>query len=125
MITDQFNPFMRESTPPLLIDASAETHVAWGRCSFLGLEYACMTRIYALVMLRMLDVAPYNVTVFKSDFPWAIRTFSGIITVFLPSAGDDPANALSDFEECLTIVSFGLTFADMAAVVYDWLKYGE
>ena len=26
MITDQFNPFMRESTPPLLIDASAETH---------------------------------------------------------------------------------------------------
>ncbi len=37
MITDQFNPFMRESTPPLLIDASAETHVTWGRCSFLGI----------------------------------------------------------------------------------------
>ncbi len=76
MLRDQFNPFMRESIPPLLLDASADSHVNWGVCWFGFVPYPCVTRSWTVVRVHMLDVAPYSVTVRVKDNGIA-RTFSG------------------------------------------------
>jgi len=87
ILKDQFNPFLRETIPPLLVEAYAEGHETW---------YGCVvTRAWTTVRVRLLDVAPYTVTLRVLD-NGAVRRFSGI--------GDQWFVAEIDYwTECLTI----------------------
>jgi hypothetical protein len=62
MIEDQFNPFIRETIPPLLLEAYADSHETWGWCV---LWQVC--RSWTEVRVHMLDVALYAVAVTVLD----------------------------------------------------------
>jgi len=68
ILKDQFNPFLRETIPPLLVEAYAEGDETW---------YGCVvTRAWTTIRVRLLDVAPYTVTLRVLD-NGAVRRFSG------------------------------------------------
>jgi beta propeller repeat protein len=71
MIKDQFNPFIRETIPPLLLEAYVESRETWGWCV---LWQVC--RSWTEVRVRVLDVAAYTVMVTVTD-NWRSASFSG------------------------------------------------
>ena len=78
ILQDQFNPFVKETVPPLLLEAYADSKDSWGWCSgWFGVPYPCVTRTWTEIKVRVLDVAPYTVTLIVKD-NGARRQFQGI-----------------------------------------------
>jgi hypothetical protein len=75
MMDGQFNPFIRESTPPVVINVKVKTHENWGWETFGFIPVYILKRAWAEIDMEMIDVAEFHVTVRIS--PGRVAEFEG------------------------------------------------
>jgi hypothetical protein len=63
MLDGQFNPFIRESTPPVVINIKVKTHEKWGWVTIGFIPAWVLKRAWAEIDLEVIDVAKFYVTV--------------------------------------------------------------
>jgi hypothetical protein len=67
MMDSQFNPFLRESLPPIVINIAITKHERWGDCGGWGIYLPCLKRLWAEIEVEALDVSAFSVTVTISE----------------------------------------------------------
>jgi len=67
MMDSQFNPFIRENSPPVILNVKIKKHDHWGLCFALFIPYPCLKRAWTDVNVEALDVAQYTVTTKLND----------------------------------------------------------
>ncbi len=77
MMDSQFNPFIRESLPPIVLNIAITKHERWGDCYFLGVRFDCLKRLWAEIEVEALDVSEFSVTVTISEDDDRSVTFVG------------------------------------------------
>jgi beta propeller repeat protein len=77
MMDSQFNPFIRESTPPIVLNIAITKHERWGDCVTLGISHSCLKRLWAEIEVEALDVSDFSVTVTISEDDERTVTFVG------------------------------------------------
>jgi hypothetical protein len=75
MLDGQFNPFIRESTPPVVINVKVKTHENWETVWVGFIPVPTLKRAWAEIDMEMIDVAKFYVTVKIS--PGRIAHFEG------------------------------------------------
>ena len=63
MLDGQFNPFIRESTPPVVINIKVKTHEDWGWVTVGFIPMWTLKRAWAEIDLEVIDIAKFYVTV--------------------------------------------------------------
>ncbi len=77
MMDSQFNPFIRESTPPIVLNIAITKHERWGDCGGWGIYLPCLKRLWAEIEVEALDVSEFSVTVSISEDDTRTVTFVG------------------------------------------------
>jgi hypothetical protein len=75
MLDGQFNPFIRESTPPVVINVKVKTHENWETVWVGFIPVPILKRAWAEIDMEMIDVAKFHVTVRIS--PGRVAEFEG------------------------------------------------
>ncbi len=75
MMDSQFNPFIRESTPPMVINIKVKTHEEWGWTTDFLIPLWVLKRSWSEIDVEAIDVANFSVTVRIS--PGRIAEFQG------------------------------------------------
>jgi hypothetical protein len=75
MLDGQFNPFIRESTPPVVINVKVKTHENWETVWVGFIPVPVLKRAWAEIDMEMIDVAEFHVTVRIS--PGRVAEFEG------------------------------------------------
>jgi len=75
MLDGQFNPFIRESTPPVVINIKVKTHEEWGWTTDFLIPLWVLKRAWAEIDIETIDIAKFSVTVRIS--PGRLAEFEG------------------------------------------------
>ncbi len=67
MMDSQFNPFIRENSPPVILNVKIKKHDHWGICFALFVPYPCLKRAWTDVNVEAIDVAQFTVTIKLND----------------------------------------------------------
>ncbi|TET91874.1 MAG: hypothetical protein E3J35_01055 [Methanomassiliicoccales archaeon] len=67
MMDSQFNPFIRENSPPVILNVKIKKHEDWGLCFALFVPYPCLKRAWTDVNVEAIDVAQFTVTIKLND----------------------------------------------------------
>jgi hypothetical protein len=74
MMDGQFNPFIRESTPPLVNSITIKKYDEWGWCDGI-IPYRCRKAAYTRIWVDVIDVSPYTITIKINNDDDRSRTF--------------------------------------------------